>query len=62
ADSLNFAEGAKNYFDRIPVQDKKFISYPSGYHEPHNDLDHDKMVADLLHWISQHVEKQLLPT
>ncbi|MES0370866.1 MAG: lysophospholipase [Mariprofundaceae bacterium] len=55
ADSLNSAEGAKNYFNRIPVQDKEFIAYPSGYHEPHNDLDHEKMVTDLLHWVSKHL-------
>lgn len=58
SDSLNSADGARRWFDRIPVQDKEFITYPSGYHEPHNDLDHEKMVDDLLHWVSRHIESR----
>ena len=62
ADRLNSAEGARKFFDRIPIDDKEFISYPSGYHEPHNDLDYEKMLTDLLYWVSQHAKEQSLPT
>ncbi|MCD4846802.1 MAG: lysophospholipase [Candidatus Aegiribacteria sp.] len=58
ADRLNSAEGAKKFFDRIRGCDKEFISYPSGYHELHNDLDYEIVLSDILDWINRHVEIQ----
>lgn len=56
ADRFSSAEGAKKFFDQIRFHDKEFISYPAGYHEPHNDLDYEKMLSDLLNWINRHME------
>ncbi len=58
ADRLNYAEGAKKFFDRIRIFDKEFISYPAGYHELHNDLDHEIMLSDILDWIDRHLKSQ----
>ena len=58
ADRFNSAEGAKKFFDRIRVNDKEFISYPSGYHELHNDLNYEILLRDILDWINQHLEIQ----
>ena len=58
SDRLNSAEGAKKFFDRIRISDKKFISYPAGYHELHNDLDYEIVLSDILDWINRHMEIQ----
>jgi alpha-beta hydrolase superfamily lysophospholipase len=61
ADRLGSVEGAKKFFDQIRSDDKEFISYPSGYHELHHDLDAEKMLSDLLDWINRHVEPKSTP-
>ncbi len=58
ADRFNSVEGAKKFFDRILINDKEFISYPTGYHELHNNLDYEIMLSDILDWINQHLEIQ----
>lgn len=54
ADRLNSVEGARVFFEQIPISDKEFWSYPGSYHEVHNDLDSEKMLGDLLEWIDRH--------
>ncbi|HEY5483738.1 MAG TPA: lysophospholipase [Propionibacteriaceae bacterium] len=51
ADALNMAEGARALFDAVPRADKTLRIYPGGYHEPHNDLDHDQAAADIKGWL-----------
>jgi alpha-beta hydrolase superfamily lysophospholipase len=53
ADRINSAEGARAFCARIASTDKVFKVYPGGYHEPHNDLDHAQVAADMEQWITQ---------
>jgi alpha-beta hydrolase superfamily lysophospholipase len=51
ADRLNLAAGAKSLFDAVPRDDKTLRIYPGGYHEPHNDIEHRRVVADITEWL-----------
>lgn len=52
ADMINSVEGSKELFNLASSADKQLLVYPGGYHEPHNDLDRDKVVSDVIEWIA----------
>lgn len=51
ADRINSAEGSRELVELASSVDKKLIVYPGGYHEPHNDIDQDRVASDVIHWI-----------
>ena len=53
ADAINLPSGSENFIADVTIADKTLIIYPDSRHEPHNDFDRDKMVNDLVGWISQ---------
>ncbi len=55
ADRLVPIEGSRAFFEAAPVKDKRFIAYPEGYHESHNDLHHEQAVGDILAWLEAHL-------
>ena len=55
ADRLVDIEGSRAFFDAAPVEDKRLITYPGGYHESHNDLHHAQAAADVLAWLEAHL-------
>ncbi|MBT9312938.1 alpha/beta hydrolase [Leptothoe kymatousa] len=57
ADKINDVRGSQEIFDRITLADKTFQVYPGSYHEPHNDLDRDKVMVDVIHWLDHHRSK-----
>lgn len=54
ADRLVPIEPARNFFEQVPVADKRMIAYEGGYHEPHNDVIHEQVTADLESWLEAH--------
>ena len=54
-DPLVSAEGTQRYFERLSIVDKTLHIYPDTLHEPHNDLDHQAVIADMVYWISSHL-------
>jgi alpha-beta hydrolase superfamily lysophospholipase len=46
ADSLRFFENAGS-------ADKTRLMYPGGFHEPHNDIEHARVLADVEDWLSR---------
>jgi alpha-beta hydrolase superfamily lysophospholipase len=52
-DRLDSAGGAQAFCERTACADKEFKAYAGGYHEPHNDLDHAQVAADMEQWIAQ---------
>jgi alpha-beta hydrolase superfamily lysophospholipase len=50
-DRLNTAQGARLLFETVRSADKTLRVYPGGYHEPHNDIDHEQVVADIGEWL-----------
>jgi len=55
ADPLNLPSGARALYDALPNPDKTLHVYPDVHHEPHNDLDHEQLAADVAEWL-RHIE------
>jgi alpha-beta hydrolase superfamily lysophospholipase len=55
ADRLVPIGPSRAFFDQVPIADKRMIEYPDGYHEPHNDTNHEQVTADLEQWLAQHM-------
>lgn len=53
ADGLNRAEGARELYEAVRSPDKTLRIYPGGYHEPHNDIGHEQVVADVREWLAR---------
>jgi len=55
ADRIVNVEESKKFFAQVKQPDKKLIIYPGGYHESHNDLHKEQMLADLETWLEEHL-------
>ncbi len=51
ADPIISPSGSEKIFQQVNSPDKTLKIYPGSYHEPHNDLDADTVVSDLLRWM-----------
>lgn len=54
ADKVNDVRGSQEIFTRITA-DKTLKIYPGSYHEPHNDLDRNQVMTDLVAWLDTHL-------
>lgn len=54
ADKVNDVRGSEEIFARITV-DKTLKIYPGSYHEPHNDLDRNQVMKDVIKWLNTHL-------
>jgi len=45
----------RSFFEQVSFTDKELKVYPGGYHEPHNDIDREQVMADVEGWIKQHM-------
>jgi len=55
ADRLVNVQASRDFFARVPHNDKKLIIYEGGYHESHNDLEHERVVGDIESWLEAHM-------
>ena len=55
ADRLNSPEGIKRFFEIMTVADKSLRIYPDMYHELHNDIGSEEVVADVAEWLVKRV-------
>ncbi len=55
ADPIISPSGSEKIFQQVNSQDKTLKIYPGSYHEPHNDLDADTVVSDLLRWLETEI-------
>ncbi len=55
ADQLVNVQNTRDFYTAVPHEDKKLIIYEDGYHESHNDLHKDEMLADLAAWLEAHI-------
>lgn len=51
ADKINSVEGSRELFEKVASTDKQLIIYPGGSHEPHNDLDRERVASDVIEWV-----------
>jgi len=52
ADPLNRPAGAQALFDTVSSADRTLRIYPGVCHEPHNDLGHEQVAADVKEWLA----------
>lgn len=50
-DPIVAPDGTRQVFQQVQSPQKALAIYPGSYHEPHNDLDADQVVADLIGWL-----------
>ncbi|MBN1955450.1 MAG: lysophospholipase [Anaerolineae bacterium] len=43
------------FYDRVTMADKERRVYEGGYHELHNDLDREQVLADVADWLERHI-------
>ncbi len=54
-------DSSRDYFRGITYPDKTYIEYPNAYHDLHLDLGYQTVLADVEHWLEQHVAHSVLP-
>ncbi|MCA9934613.1 MAG: lysophospholipase [Ardenticatenaceae bacterium] len=54
ADRLVAPAGSQTFFENVRQPDKQRIVYPGGYHEPHNDIQKEQVLADVSEWLAKH--------
>lgn len=52
ADKINSVDGSKELLELVSSTDKQLNVYPGGYHEPHNDLDRERVASDVIEWVN----------
>lgn len=55
ADRLVPPAGSRKFFENVNLNDKELQIYPGGYHEPHNDIEHETVLKDLERWLQKHL-------
>ena len=55
ADRLVSPAGTRAFFDAVTFPDKEIHVYEDGYHEPHNDVDHERVLSDVASWLDRHL-------
>lgn len=53
ADRVNSAKGSEELFKLVSSTDKQLRIYPGGFHEPHNDLDRETVMSDVIGWLDE---------
>lgn len=56
ADRISLPESSRLLFEQITFADKERRVYPNGYHELHNDLNYEEVLADLGDWLEKHLK------
>jgi len=57
-DRINDYEAAKEFFNAIPSDDKRFISYERSFHDVLNDVEKEKAFEDIYQFIVQKSHKR----
>ena len=51
--------GSQRFFARATAPDRAFCLYPGMYHEIFNEVDHERVFADIESWLSRRTDAQL---
>lgn len=54
-DRIALPEYTRKFFDSAGSTDKTYHEYPEGYHEPHNDIDHEVVLSEVVDWLNVHI-------
>lgn len=55
ADELVPPYGSEEFYEKASSQDKLRHLYPGGKHESHNDVEHERVIQDMLDWLEKHL-------
>lgn len=55
ADKLTSPQASRQFFDKVQIENKRYITYEGGFHEGHNDLHQERVVIDVGQWIEEQV-------
>ncbi len=55
ADRLTPPAATRRFFENVRITDKELYDLEGVYHEPHNDLDHEQVLASIEGWIQRHL-------
>ena len=55
ADLVTPLGSSQIFFERLTIVDKKMYEYPDSYHELHNDLNYQEILADMNDWLERHL-------
>jgi alpha-beta hydrolase superfamily lysophospholipase len=53
-DRVCLPQGTRLFFEKVTCPDKEFKEYPGAYHELHNELNYQEVMADLSSWLERH--------
>jgi alpha-beta hydrolase superfamily lysophospholipase len=53
ADRMVFPDGSRAFFDTVGQRDKRYLEYPGAYHALLADLDRDRVLEDVEHWMEE---------
>ncbi len=56
ADRIARPDGSRRFVANVIEPDTTYIEYPGAYHQVHNDVCHQQVMADLLNWLIQHLD------
>lgn len=55
ADRVTLPESSRIFFEQLTLADKEIREYPDSYHEIHNDLNYQEVLADIEDWLNRHL-------
>lgn len=55
ADRVTLPENSRIFFEKLILADKEIQEYPDSYHELHNDINYQEVLADMHNWIQRHL-------
>jgi alpha-beta hydrolase superfamily lysophospholipase len=59
ADRVNLPGGTRFLQNAVRNPAPTVRIYPGGYHEPHNDLQHDQVAADVIQWLDRQTSREV---
>ena len=54
-DTIAFTKNSRALFESAGSEDKTYREYPGGFHEPHNDIDHEMVLDGVAGWLNVRV-------
>ena len=54
-DFIALPENSRKLFDSAGSEDKTYREFPGGFHEPHNDIDHEVVLSEVVDWLNGHI-------
>ncbi len=54
-DRIVSPNGSRHLFDQISSTDKELKIYPDRFHEAHNDIGREEVLADIVRWLDAHL-------